>query len=233
MPPMSKRLLALTFSISAVLAACTADTPSSAPATPDAAPQAAAPAATDPVKETVMPTLMSDDINQLVPAGMQLVDSVRGDLTGKGLDDALLVAALPTAPQAELGQGSPRSVLLLRNDGNGQLQVAARNDRLVPCERCGGIAGDPYAYSHIEGGHFTVSVSGGSRQRWASDYRFQYRAQDDSWQLASVIREVTDTVTGQNQRQQLDAAAVTGALSFADFDPASLPAAPALEEELN
>lgn len=232
MPPMSKRLLALSLSISAVLAACTADTPST-PAAPDAATQTAAPTATDSAKEAVMPTLMSDDIHQLVPAGMTLVDSVRGDLTGKGLDDALLVAAPPTAPEAELGQGSPRSVLLLRNDGSGQLQVAARNDRLVPCERCGGMAGDPYAYSRIEAGHFTISVSGGSRQRWASDYRFQYRPQSNSWQLASVTREITDTVTGQNQRQELEASALGGALSFADFDPASLPAAPELEEPLN
>ena len=232
MPPMSKRLLALSLSISAVLAACTADTPST-PAAPDAATQTAAPTATDSAKKTVMPTLMSEDINLLVPAGMTLVDSVRGDLTGKGLDDALLVAAPPSAPEAGLGQGSPRSVLLLRNDGNGQLQVAARNERLVPCERCGGIAGDPYAYSRIENGHFTVSVSGGSRQRWASDYRFQYQAQDDSWQLASVTREITDTATGQNQRQQLEADALTVPLSFEHFDPATLPRAPELEEQVH
>jgi hypothetical protein len=232
MPPMSKRLLALSLSISAVLAACNADT-HSAPAAPGAVSQTAAPAATDPAKEAVMPTLMSEDINQLVPAGMTLVDSVRGDLTGQGHADALLVAAPPTAPETELGQGSPRSVLLLRNDGNGKLQVAARNDRLVPCERCGGIAGDPYAYSRIDGGKFTVSVSGGSRQRWASDYHFQYQPQDNSWQLVSVTREITDTVTGQNQRQQLEADALDGALSFADFDPAGLPAAPELEDDLN
>lgn len=232
MPLMSKRLLALNLSISAVLAACTADTPST-PAAPGADTQTTAPTATDSAKEAVMPTLMSDDIHQLVPAGMTLVDTVRGDLTGMGQDDALLVAAPPTAPEAELGQGSPRTVLLLRNDGNGQLQVAARNDRLVPCERCGGMAGDPYAYSRIEAGHFTVSVSGGSRQRWASDYRFQYQPQSDSWQLTSVTREITDTVTGQNQRQELEASALGGALSFADFDPASLPAAPELKDPMN
>jgi hypothetical protein len=153
---------------------------------------------------------------------------VRGDLTGNGTQDALLVVSAPTAADAQLGQGSPRSVLLLTDTGGGKLQLAARNDRLVPCERCGGMAGDPYAFSQIEAGSFTVSVSGGSRERWASDYRFTHHAGDNRWQLQQVTRVITDTESGEQREQQLDAGTL-GAHDFDTFDPATLPAAPRLD----
>lgn len=177
-----------------------------------------------------MSTLMSEDINAFVPAGMKLVDSVRGDLTGNGGNDALLVAAAPSPADAMLGQGQPRSVLLLRDQGNGVLQLAARNDRLVPCERCGGLAGDPYAFSAIHNGTFSISVSGGSRERWASDYHFQYQADGKRWQLARVERVVSDTITDEQKTQQLDASEL-GQPGFTDFDPATLPDLPQLGAE--
>lgn len=175
-----------------------------------------------------MTTPPADDLNGFIPNGMTLVDSVRGDLTGNGGHDALLVVAPPTPAGTALGEGMPRSMLLLVDSGNGGLQLAARNDRLVPCQRCGGLAGDPYAFSRIDAGGFTVSLSGGSRERWATDYHFAYRAADQRWLLHQVTRVVTDTETGQRRDQQLDAGAL-GSPDFSQFDPATLPVAPQLE----
>ncbi|MET0289388.1 MAG: hypothetical protein ABW178_07150, partial [Pseudoxanthomonas sp.] len=96
------------------------------------------------------------------------------------------------------------------------------------CARCGGTAGDPYGYSRIEKGHFIVSVSGGSRERWADDYRFRYDASQKAWLLDSVLREVTDTETEKQKRVELGAKEL-GAITFAEFDPAKLPNAATLD----
>lgn len=226
MPFNCRHLRVLILGTSALLAACSADAP---PSQATDAPTAAT-SPTETAKEAAMSTLMSEDINAFVPAGMKLVDSVRGDLTGNGGNDALLVAAAPSPADAMLGQGQPRSVLLLRDQGKGVLQLAARNDRLVPCERCGGLAGDPYAFSAIHNGTFSVSVSGGSRERWASDYHFQYQADGKRWQLARVERVVSDTITDEQKTQQLDASEL-GQPGFTDFDPATLPDLPQLGAE--
>lgn len=163
-----------------------------------------------------------------VPEGATLVDTVCGDLTGRGTHDALIVFSRPTSEQTPLGQGPARTVVLLTGDASGVLRKEAENGNIVPCERCGGIAGDPYAYARIEAGTLTLAVSGGSRERWFHDYVFRYASQSATWQLEQVVRGVTDTQTGHQEQEALTAADF-GDIGFADFDPATLPAAPALD----
>jgi hypothetical protein len=192
----------------AATAATAAPQPSAAPAT---APPANAPA---------------PSVDGFVPAGMQRVDAVRGDLTGAGRADALLVVSPPTG-DAKLGEGAPRTVILLTQDAAGALHKSAENTRLVPCARCGGMAGDPYAYARIESGRFTVSISGGSRERWADDIAFRYDAARKTWLLDKVVRELTDTQTGQSKTLALSSKEL-GEVTFAAFDPATLPKPPPL-----
>ena len=170
----------------------------------------------------------TDDPAAFAPVGATLVDTVHGDLTGRGTSDALVVfSPAGTGPQS-LGDGSARTVILLVRDASGRLQKAAENARIVPCERCGGIAGDPYAYARIAAGTVALAVAGGSRERWFNDYVFRYAPARATWQLDQVIRGVTDTQTGQQKQEELTAADF-GDIGFADFDPAALPAAPAFD----
>lgn len=173
-------------------------------------------------------TADADDPAVFVPDGATLLDTVRGDLTGRGSADALIVLSPATTDGQALGDGQARTVVLLTRDASGNLQKVAENARIVPCERCGGMAGDPYAYALIEAGTVTLAMAGGSRQRWFHDYIFRYVPQRATWQLAKVVRGVTDTQTDLQRHAELTAADF-GDIDFADFDPASLPPAPALD----
>ena len=166
----------------------------------------------------------SDDPASFVPAGATLVDSVVGDLTGRGRSDALIVFAPASSEQDRLGEGPARTVVLLTRDQRGRLQRAAENARLIPCARCGGVAGDPYGYARIDAGTVTVAVSGGSRERWFNDYVFRYAAEHGDWLLDRVIRGVTDTQTGIQKQVELTAADF-GEMMFSQFDPRNLQAA--------
>ena len=165
-----------------------------------------------------------DDPAAFVPAGATLVDSVVGDLTGRGRSDVLIVFAPSSSEQDRLGEGPGRTVVLLTRDQGGGLQRAAENARLVPCARCGGVAGDPYGYARIDAGTVTVAVSGGSRERWFSDYVFRYAAEHGDWLLDHVTRGVTDTQTGIRKQAELTAADF-GEVTFSQFDPGNLQAA--------
>ncbi|PBS11713.1 hypothetical protein CMZ82_13605 [Lysobacteraceae bacterium NML93-0792] len=170
----------------------------------------------------------SFDPASFVPAGATLVDSVVGDLTGGGRSDALIVFAPASSEQDRLGEGPARTVVLLTRDQSGRLQRAAENARLIPCARCGGVAGDPYGDARIDAGTVTIAVSGGSRERWFSDYVFRYAAEQGDWLLDRVIRGVTDTQTGIQKQAELTAADF-GEMPFSRFDPGSLQAAPTLD----
>ncbi len=162
-----------------------------------------------------------------VPRGATLVDTVQGDLTGRGTSDALIVFSPATTETQPLGEGPPRTIVLLTRDASGGLKKAAENARIVPCKRCGGLAGDPYAYARIEAGTVTLAVAGGSRERWFSDYVFRYAPERATWQLEQVVRGVTDTQTGAQKQAQLKVADF-GEIGFPDFDPQTLPTAPTL-----
>lgn len=221
--------------LSLALAACggpkNEDNAAAGRATPPQPAAAVTPAATAPQASgapTTAPstTAAAPSVEAFVPAGMQPVDTVRGDLTGTGRADALLVVSPPTG-DAKLGEGAPRTVILLTQDAAGVLHKSAENTRIVPCARCGGMAGDPYAYSRIEPGRFTISISGGSRERWADDFGFRYDAARKTWLLDKVVRELTDTQTGQNRTLEVSSKEL-GEVTFAAFDPATLPKPPPL-----
>lgn len=172
---------------------------------------------------TIPSATRADDVAAFVPANTTVLDTVHGDLTGDGVHDTLLVLTPDQAGPAALGEGPARTVMLLVRDAAGSLRKAAENSRLIPCARCGGLAGDPYAYARIDAGAVTVSVSGGSRERWFDDYVFRFTPQTNSWRLERVLRGVTDTATGMQKRVELSEADF-GDVDFAEFDPETLPA---------
>lgn len=187
-------------------------------ASPVGSAPANSPAPTAPQEDVAM----HDDLTTFVPSGTKILDSQQGDLDGQGGADTLLVIEPVATGEEKLGEGKPRTVLLLTRDSSGSLRKAAENARIVPCASCGGLAGDPYAYARIETGSFTLSTSGGSRERWANDFTFRYSAERGTWLLDKVLREVTDTATEQHKALNLSVADF-GIVRFEDFDPNTLP----------
>ena len=163
-----------------------------------------------------------DDALAFVPSGANLLEAVRGELNGDGIEYQLLVIDQPTPEGLVPGQHGPnRVLLLLRGDGRGRWQLAARNDKLVPCSTRGGLAGDPFAYAMVEEDTFSVITNGGSRERWSSTYRFRYASADKSCWVDGVRRKVVDIETEATNIRDFSVAEL-GRVRFEDFDPSSV-----------
>ncbi|MBB3804381.1 glucose/arabinose dehydrogenase [Xanthomonas arboricola] len=199
--------------------AATAAAATSQPSTPNSPPSATSTQGTVPM----------GTIDSFVPAGSKALETIRGDLTGAGRSDALLVVSPPSTGTEKLGEGTPRTVMLLTQQADGAFQKAAENSKIVPCARCGGLAGDPYAFSRIQPGQFTISISGGSRERWADDFTFKYSADKRTWLLDKVVRDLSDTETEQHNTLELTTNDF-GMVAFQEFDPATLKKTAALDE---
>lgn len=163
-----------------------------------------------------------DDLTAFATDGTKILESVKGDLTGDGRTDVLLVLDPPLRGTGKLGEGPGRTVALLVRNEAGQLYKATDNSRIVPCATCGGIAGDPYAYSRVGESQFTVVVGGGSRERWTDEYTFTYVGAKKDWFVSSVSRKVIDTDADREKQVHLTTKEL-GTVSFADFDPGKLP----------
>jgi len=163
-----------------------------------------------------------DDLTAFATGGAKVLESVKGDLTGEGRSDVLLVLDPPPTGKENLSQGAARHIVLLVRDEAGQLHQASANIRIVPCSTCGGVTGDPYAYSRISKGKFTIVIGGGSRERWTDEYTFTYVGAKKDWFVSSVTRKVVDTETDKEKHVDLTAQEL-GTVSFADFDPGKLP----------
>lgn len=176
-----------------------------------------APTAATPAKGNAM-----DDPTTFATDGAKVLESLKGDLRGYGRSDVLAVLDPPLTGKETLGEGAGRTVVLLVRDDAGMLHKASINNLIVPCASCGGVAGDPYAYSRIGKGQFTIVIGGGSRERWTDEYTFTYVGAKKDWFVSAVAREVVDTDSGKERHVDLTAKEL-GTVSFADFDPGKLP----------
>lgn len=165
-----------------------------------------------------------DELKPFVANEKVILDSQVGDLVGDGSVGVVLVLATRTVPMALTAEASPRETVLLLRDGEGALRKHASNPHMVPGPAYGGFAGEPYASTHIEPGHFTITHRGGSREQWRDEFTFSYSADHNSWFLTRVSRYVEDRETGDHHQIELSIDDF-GTVAFPDFDPAQLPEA--------
>jgi hypothetical protein len=209
----------------AIIAGCQAGVPATAAA--DSSPEKAKVESAMPTADTTKQETSSHkeatmaELNAFAEGNSKILSSQRGDLSGNGQQGVVLVLDHPGTGSEMLGEGTPRSILLLTRDSAGKLQKAKQNDRLVPCAQCGGMAGDPFGYVRVDKGGFTALVEGGSRERWSDEYAFKYSAEQQDWLLDKAVRAVTDTETGEEKRIELTGKDF-GTIRFEEFDPATL-----------
>jgi hypothetical protein len=151
--------------------------------------------------------------------GHEVLDVATGDFNGDGRADAVLVLK----PREERpGNGDMelrRPLLLLVRRADGRLEQARRNDKVVYCQACGGMMGDPYQGIEVKDGTFTITHYGGSGSRWGNGFTFAHDAARKDWFLEreySSSFQATDPVAVEEEtftREEL------GDLSLADFDP--------------
>ena len=100
------------------------------------------------------------------------------------------------------------------------MSIFARNHQVAFCAGCGGIIGDPFEGIEAKTGSFTVTNSGGSRDRWSYSYQFNYSKKDKAWQLVKVTETEVDTLKPKRAKTTiLTPPKHYGKIDFVDFDP--------------
>lgn len=218
-----KRIILLACVI--VITGCQIDAPATA-ATDSSSEKAKTESATPTIDTTKQETSSHKEatvaeLNTFAEGNSKVLSSQQGDIRGNGTQGVVLVLDHPGTGSEMLGEGAPRSILLLTRDSAGKLRKSKQNDRLVPCAQCGGMVGDPFGYVRVDRGGFTALIEGGSRERWSDEYTFKYSAEQQDWLLDKAVRSVTDTETGEEKQIELTGKGF-GTIRFEEFDPATL-----------
>ena len=166
-----------------------------------------------------------DEVSPFVTQGMIPIACEAGDLNGDGRKDYILVLSKPTKELSGYDESGDdlRPALVLIRSANNKLEVATHNDKAVYCRNCGGVFGDPFAALEVKGTRFTISNYGGSNDRWAVDYTFDYSRRDNTWELVRV-EETTFVATDPaktTKKPVYTPPTGFGLIKFADFDPDS------------
>ncbi|MGC9562549.1 hypothetical protein [Brachymonas sp. M4Q-1] len=170
----------------------------------------------------------SMDYQSLVPQGYKIIQVQQGDLNNDEITDALILIEEKNSTSELAGEGAKRILMVITGKEGGGYEVAARNNKLVPCKTCGGISGDPFGYMNIQpGGAIHLLVEGGSREHWSSEYFFKFNESQKNWSIEKILMESSDSESGKSiSRKYLPKNIKQG--EFSAFDPNAL-AAPTIK----
>lgn len=158
-------------------------------------------------------------LQPFVLKGYEAIALAKADLDGEGREDYLLVLN-KVHPADDHFSEEPRPLLLIQQDKDGQFHLVKRNDKLVLCEGCGGIFGDPFSGITAKRKSFTVSHYGGSSWRWTNDYTFSYSRIDKTWQLVRAEESSFHTSDPNKVKIKVYTPPLDfGKIDLADFDP--------------
>jgi hypothetical protein len=161
---------------------------------------------------------------QFVPKGHTLIALERADLDGDGRKDYLAVTQEPSSTdpaveEADEEPGSRRLLVLIANTDGTAYTLAAFSDKVVMCEQCGGVMGDPFIELETGKKTFTVHHYGGSAWRWSYDYTFNYSRIDKAWQLVEAREGNFHATEPDKQEMDIYTPKDFGKVDLRNFDP--------------
>lgn len=161
--------------------------------------------------------ITSNQPQHFVPSGARIIDTIKNDAPDRSRLDTILVIETPS-PANEMPEGNAqREVIVLARGDHGEMREVARSSKVVPCSKCGGSLGDPYAFIRIDKDLFSVHTSGGMGIRWKNRYFFRFSPSDKTWVLDSAIRGIYD-LNQENYRETRLGSNDFGKITFSDFD---------------
>jgi hypothetical protein len=158
------------------------------------------------------------ELSAFIPAGATLGLAVRGDIDADGDEDALIVYRLASGTD-----DTPRALLLLLRDADGALRKSVMSPNAILCRKCSGMMGDPLQQIRTGRGEFTLRFEGGSRERWSSEYKFEYVRDRGIWKLTEILFVGFDRANGKAAEKRKWPAEF-GDVTLQEFDAASFPA---------
>jgi hypothetical protein len=142
------------------------------------------------------------------------------DVNGDSTDDYVVAVQLDRDPQNDASDENDRELVVITKKGE-TCAIAAKSKKVMLCSTCGGVMGDPFESIQAGKKWFSVSHSGGSRERWTTIVKVGYSRRDKNWQLIEVRNYSTDTM------DESDSGKTTvhkppkdfGLITFESFDP--------------
>jgi hypothetical protein len=161
------------------------------------------------------------ELKEFVLHNTKPIEMKSADLNGDGKMDYIMVLTSTNVEAVqEQNDDSQRITLIIVRKPEGELSVAARNHLVAFCAGCGGIRGDPFEGVEVKKNSFTITNAGGSRDRWASSFQFNYSRRDNSWQLVKVTESEFDSLKPNSGKTTiLVPPKHYGKIDFVDFDP--------------
>lgn len=122
-------------------------------------------------------------LEDFVPEGWELLDSVELDFNEDGISDyvGVLEGNVEDGGGAVGYQGYPRILFAAASDGTERYRLDFQDSNLIYTREEGGVMGDPYAPLTAEGTSFTTHACGGSQWRWSKESTYTYR--NGTWWL--------------------------------------------------
>lgn len=144
------------------------------------------PEADDSPKEAPQLPETGSRIEDFVPDGWEIWDSVELDFNEDGVPDyvGVLQAAMTDEDGYQVYQLEyPRILFAIASEKNEGYRLDFQDMNVIRKRDEGGVFGDPYQPLTAEGTTFTTHTYGGSAWRWWEDYTYTYR--EGNWWLAS------------------------------------------------
>lgn len=98
----------------------------------------------------------------------------------------------------------PRILIVLLGTGNNRYQNFAQSDKIVLCQTCGGVFGDPFSGLEIRDHGFELSFYGGSRYKWTRNVFFQYDATSEQLVLRKDQGTNFDSLEPETTEQEVN-----------------------------
>jgi len=121
---------------------------------------------------------LPDELKPFILPETNVLKFASADLNNDNTSDYVLILQ----KNNDKSDGS-RTLFIIIRDRENSLKVVKQNNRIVFCEGCGGVMGDPFQELDVKRGQFLVTHYGGSAWRWSNLYVFAYSKKDNTWQL--------------------------------------------------
>jgi hypothetical protein len=145
--------------------------------------------AQDAKTQTPVPATSTSQVTSLVDrfaeSGLELKDSVSGDLNKDSLPDLILLfSSRKSESKPAADTVAPRPLVILVGTGEGGFQQVAVNWNAVLCETCGNRLSDPYAKIVIKDGFFSLEhAASDTAMGWKRVTTFKYADSLKTWFL--------------------------------------------------
>ncbi|MEZ5046619.1 MAG: hypothetical protein R2831_06470 [Chitinophagaceae bacterium] len=126
-------------------------------------------------------------IQDFVPKGWFIKDSIEGDFNQDKLQDAvLLIAHNQELDDSKVDYDCNRPLIILQGTNSGYILSAYTKDGVL-CKHCGGVFGDPYESITLKNNVLNINHYGGSAWRWTNNYTFRF--QNKRWELIGISQD--------------------------------------------